>query len=227
MFDWRWRSRAAALLYPEFRSAPRSVGRSSGRFDRLARSGSGLKRIRRFDRTTSEWFPYGPIFLTFSRKENLISPPVCSRPRNHECEFAAKRLWDSDENNDRRTLPGARTSPTRARCAGGSSTTAMRCASRSSSSDARMGWRRCRTCARARPPLARRVPAACRALFDDRKRMRWRRALPNASPPSLPSLLPPPSLRLQGAGYTPGCELNHNRNHPVNVHGCGIGWYAC
>jgi glutamine amidotransferase len=57
--------------------------------------------------------------------------------------------------------------------------------------------------------------------------MRWRRALPNASPPSLPSLLPPPSLRLQGAGYTPGCELNHNRNHPVNVHGCGIGWYAC
>ncbi|EEH56790.1 uncharacterized protein MICPUCDRAFT_57720 [Micromonas pusilla CCMP1545] len=30
-----------------------------------------------------------------------------------------------------------------------------------------------------------------------------------------------------GAGYTPGCELNHNRNHPVNVHGCGIGWYAC
>ena len=30
-----------------------------------------------------------------------------------------------------------------------------------------------------------------------------------------------------GAGYTPGCEHNRQRNHPVNVHGCGIGWYAC
>lgn len=31
----------------------------------------------------------------------------------------------------------------------------------------------------------------------------------------------------EGAGYTPGCERNHRRNHPVNVHGCGVGWYAC
>ena len=32
---------------------------------------------------------------------------------------------------------------------------------------------------------------------------------------------------VEGAGYTPGCERNHRRNHPVNVHGCGVGWYAC
>ena len=31
----------------------------------------------------------------------------------------------------------------------------------------------------------------------------------------------------EGAGYTPGCERNHRRNHPVNVHGGGVGWYAC
>lgn len=42
----------------------------------------------------------------------------------------------------------------------------------------------------------------------------------------MPSLRGAPPL-LQGAGYTPGCEVNHRRNHPVNVHGCGIGWYTC
>ena len=58
---------------------------------------------------------------------------------------------------------------------------------------------------------------------------------PSADLPSYPPSTPlprsrrPPGLvssRPQGAGYTPGCEVNHRRNHPVNVHGCGIGWYA-
>jgi len=29
-----------------------------------------------------------------------------------------------------------------------------------------------------------------------------------------------------GAGYTPGVERDIRRNHEVNVHGCGIGWYG-
>lgn len=28
------------------------------------------------------------------------------------------------------------------------------------------------------------------------------------------------------AGWTPGCARDAERNHEVNVHGCGIGWYA-
>ena len=46
-------------------------------------------------------------------------------------------------------------------------------------------------------------------------------ASPARSPPAPVSV-----SSAQGAGYTPGCEVNHRRNHPVNVHGCGIGWYA-
>lgn len=51
------------------------------------------------------------------------------------------------------------------------------------------------------------------------------RALAPAPPSSAHSRSRPPYL--QGAGYTPGCAIDHRRNHPVNVHGCGIGWYAC
>ena len=29
-----------------------------------------------------------------------------------------------------------------------------------------------------------------------------------------------------GAGFTPGVERDIRRNHEVNVHGCGIGWYG-
>ena len=85
--------------------------------------------------------------------------------------------------------------------------------------------------ARARAPaLLSRVEFPPRAVpfSTTGKRMRWRRALPNASPPLPPVPPPSPPLSVSRArGYTPGCELNHNRNHPVNVHGCGIGWYAC
>ena len=30
----------------------------------------------------------------------------------------------------------------------------------------------------------------------------------------------------ENGGYTPGCAENRDRNHAVNVHGCGIGWYG-
>ena len=30
----------------------------------------------------------------------------------------------------------------------------------------------------------------------------------------------------EAGGFTPGCTHDDNRNHSVNVHGCGIGWYS-
>mmetsp|Transcript_24486 Transcript_24486/g.79928 ORF Transcript_24486/g.79928 Transcript_24486/m.79928 type:complete len:262 (+) Transcript_24486:121-906(+) len=30
----------------------------------------------------------------------------------------------------------------------------------------------------------------------------------------------------ESAGFTPGIPRNEQRNHAVNVHGCGVGWYA-